>query len=223
MVHTTELYSNIFGLPGAALAGVPVRVGNRREINPDKTRGQIALQRAAYRLRDKVVANSRAAADRLRPNACRPGKIGVSSERHRQLRVCREPIGQPLRRVVVVANLRKEKGHDVLIDAAPEILRHFPDAHFDIIGGGPELGALTARAKAQGVVQHAFTFVGHRAEDVPSRLHDGGHLRAAVAVGGVSERGARSDERRPADRRLWRRRHSRTCGRWPHRSAGDAW
>ena len=34
IVHTSELYSNIFGLPGAALAGVPVRIGNRREINP---------------------------------------------------------------------------------------------------------------------------------------------------------------------------------------------
>src|SRR5213596_1098233 len=34
IVHTASLPANIFGLPGAALAGVPVRVGNRREINP---------------------------------------------------------------------------------------------------------------------------------------------------------------------------------------------
>src|SRR5262249_44807257 len=44
LVHTTELYSNIFGLPGAWLAQVRVRIGNRREINPDKSRAQIALQ-----------------------------------------------------------------------------------------------------------------------------------------------------------------------------------
>src|SRR3954469_25314330 len=48
VLHTTELYSNIFGLPGAALGGVPVRIANRREINPDKSAGQIAAQRAAY-------------------------------------------------------------------------------------------------------------------------------------------------------------------------------
>ena len=33
----------------AALAGVPVRIGSRRELNPDKSPGQIALQRHAYR------------------------------------------------------------------------------------------------------------------------------------------------------------------------------
>ena len=32
VVHTCELYANIFGLPAAALAGVDVRIGNRREL-----------------------------------------------------------------------------------------------------------------------------------------------------------------------------------------------
>ena len=49
VVQTCDLYANIFGLPGAALAGVPVRIGSRRELNPDKTDGQIRLQRLAYR------------------------------------------------------------------------------------------------------------------------------------------------------------------------------
>src|SRR5262249_13445616 len=65
VVHTTELYANIFGLPGAALAGVPARIGNRRELNPDKSDAQIAMQRAAYACAHRVVANSRAAAERL--------------------------------------------------------------------------------------------------------------------------------------------------------------
>ena len=47
VVHTCELYANIFGLPAAALAGVDVRVGNRRElVTPDKTRGQLAVPAA---------------------------------------------------------------------------------------------------------------------------------------------------------------------------------
>ena len=77
---------------------------------------------------------------------------------------------RPLRNVTVVANLRKEKGHDVLIDAAPEVLRHFPDAHFDIVGAGPELETLKARAAAQGVMD-AFTFIGYE-PNVPQRLRD---------------------------------------------------
>jgi glycosyltransferase involved in cell wall biosynthesis len=66
-----------------------------------------------------------------------------------------------LRRVVVVANLRPEKGHDVLMDAAVEVVHRFPDARFELAGGGPELGVLQARAAAS-PVSHVFTFLGHR-------------------------------------------------------------
>jgi glycosyltransferase involved in cell wall biosynthesis len=75
-----------------------------------------------------------------------------------------------LRRIVVVANLRPEKGHDVLLDAAVEVLRRFPDAHVECVGGGPLLDALIARAEARGLL-HAVTFLGQR-DDVPARLAD---------------------------------------------------
>src|SRR5207253_7199619 len=77
VVHAAELPANIFSLPGAALAGVPVRVGNRREINPGKSTAQIAAQRAAYACAHKVIANSRAAADRLRVEHVPAAKIAV--------------------------------------------------------------------------------------------------------------------------------------------------
>jgi glycosyltransferase involved in cell wall biosynthesis len=168
VVHTTELYSNIFGLPGAALAGVPVRIGNRREINPDKSAAQIALQRAAYSCASLVVANSRAAADRLLRERVPARKIAVVANgldfQHFQPRADN---GRP-RKVVVVANLRLEKGHDVLIDAAVDVLGQFPDAEFEIVGGGPELERLVARTETRGI-RRAFTFLGHR-EDVAARL-----------------------------------------------------
>jgi L-malate glycosyltransferase len=171
VVHTAELYSNIFGLPGAALANVPVRIGNRREINPNKSKAQIAMQRAAYGLAHKVVANSRAAADRLLLERVPARKVAVVANgldfdqyQHRLAR-------PRLRKVVVVANLRPEKGHDVLMDAAVDVLRRYPDARFEIVGGGPELERLLARAEARGML-HAFTFLGHR-DDVPARLADG--------------------------------------------------
>jgi len=168
IVHTTELYSNIFGLPGAALAGVPVRIGNRREINPDKSAAQILMQRAAYGVAHKIVANSRAAADRLlfervpsRKVSVIPNGLDVETTRPR-------PPRTRLRKVIVVANLRPEKGHDVLMDAAVDVLRRFPHAHFECVGGGPELQALIARADVRGILR-AFTFLGHR-DDVPARL-----------------------------------------------------
>jgi glycosyltransferase involved in cell wall biosynthesis len=171
VVHTTELYSNIFGLPGAAIANVPVRIANRREINPDKSVAQIAMQRAAYAAAHKVVANSRAAADRLRLERVPDRKIAVIANGLDFDRFHPRNPRPKLRKVVVVANLRTEKGHDVLLNASVDVLRRHPDARFEIVGGGPRLHPLLARAESLGVL-HAFTFLGHR-DDVPARMADG--------------------------------------------------
>ena len=77
IVHTAELTANMFGLPAGALGRVPVRIANRREINPDKTPRQIAAQRAAYAFAHRVIANSQAAADRLRLERVPARKIAV--------------------------------------------------------------------------------------------------------------------------------------------------
>ena len=171
VVHTTEVSANIFGLPGAALGGVPVRIGNRREINPDKTHTTIATQRAAYMCAHRIVANSSAAAERLRAEGVPARKVSVVRNGLDVDRFSRVPRRTPLRRVVVVANLRREKGHDVLVDAAPQVLRRFPDARFDIVGDGPEMDPLLRRAHERGVAP-AFTFFGHR-DDVVARLAAG--------------------------------------------------
>jgi glycosyltransferase involved in cell wall biosynthesis len=168
VVHAAALPSNVFGLPAAALARVPVRIGNRREINPDKSAAAIALQRAAYSCAHAVVANSRAAADRLVIERVPRRKVvvipnGLDAARF----VARTPRSR-LRRIVMVANLRAEKGHDVLFDAAVPVLRAFPDVHFDLVGAGPELERLRARASAVGIA-HAVTFAGH-CDDVATRL-----------------------------------------------------
>jgi glycosyltransferase involved in cell wall biosynthesis len=168
IVHTADLYANIFALPAAAFANVPVRIANRREINPDKSLGQIVLQRAAYECAHKIVANSRAAADRLRREGVPARKVATVSNGVDCSTFVPHPTRPKLRRVSVVANLRPEKRHDVLIDAAPEVLRHFPEARFEIVGGGPTLVSLQTRTVDQGVA-HAFTFVGHD-DDVAARL-----------------------------------------------------
>jgi glycosyltransferase involved in cell wall biosynthesis len=80
------------------------------------------------------------------------------------------PARPALRKVITVANLRSEKGHDVLIDAAVDVLHRFPDATFECVGAGPELATLRARAADHGIGQ-AFTFAGH-CEDVPAKLAD---------------------------------------------------
>jgi L-malate glycosyltransferase len=171
VVHTTDLPSNIFGLPGAALARVPARIANRREINPGRSALEIALQRAAYAGAHRIIANSRAAADRLAHELVPAAAVTVVPNGLDTEQFAPRSPRTPLRNVVVVANLRPEKGHDVLVDAAPAILSRFPDARFELIGGGSERSALETRARERGVL-HAFTFPGH-CDDVAARLSAG--------------------------------------------------
>jgi glycosyltransferase involved in cell wall biosynthesis len=168
VVHTVDLPANIFGLGAARLAGVPVRVANRRDVNPGLTTTELGLQRLAYTSAHRIVANCRAAADRLTfervplrkiaviPNGIDPGGF---------------PIRQPradLRRVITVANLRAEKGHDVLLGAVPRVLRRFPATRFEIVGGGSMQQELTRRVEEERLTD-AVTFRGHQ-DDVAARL-----------------------------------------------------
>jgi glycosyltransferase involved in cell wall biosynthesis len=171
IVHTCELYSNVFGLPAAALAGVEVRIGNRRDlVTPDRTRAQLSWQRAAYKSAHRVVANCTAAAEQLRQEGIPARKIqtipngvdcAVFSPGNR------EP-SRPIRRVVTVANLRAEKGHDTLIDAAAILIGLHPDTEFQIVGDGPLRAALEREVTVRGLGARV-RFLGER-NDVPALL-----------------------------------------------------
>ena len=171
VVQTCDLYANVFGLPGAALAGVPVRIGSRRELNPDKTAGQIRLQRLAYRCATKVVANSAAARSALEQEGVASGSIAVipnGVEASRFGDRSQDQLTAPVRTVITVANLRPEKSHETLIGAAALVAAEFPDVRFQIVGNGPRREALASLVSARGL-DHAVEFLGHR-EDVPQLL-----------------------------------------------------
>jgi glycosyltransferase involved in cell wall biosynthesis len=169
VVQTCDLYANIFGLPGAALAGVPVRIGSRRELNPDKSAGQIRLQRQAYRCASRVVANSAAARQILLNEGLAPASIAVIPNGVDAGSYPDRPAGAaPLRRVITVANLRREKSHETLIDAAAQLASQFPGAQFQIVGDGPRRAELEAMARARGL-ERTVAFLGHR-EDVADLL-----------------------------------------------------
>lgn len=208
ILHTSDLYANVFGLPNAAAAGVPVRIANRRELNPDKSLGQLLAQRVAYRFAHRIVTNSRAGAARLR-------REGIG--RHRIVQVpngidlgsffpSRERAAAP-RRIVSVARLRPEKGHDVLIDAAGVVFREFPDAALSIVGDGPlnhQLAALVSERGLGGRVrlsghsdavaatlrEHDLFVLASRSEAFPNSVVEAmacGLAVVATRVGGIPE------------------------------------
>ena len=172
VVQTCDLYANVFGLPAAALAGVPVRIGSRRELNPDKTAGQIRLQRQAYRCATTVVANSAAARGILIEEGLAPESIavipnGVEIEAipDRWLPASAGRLsGNSRRRVITVANLRPEKSHETLIAAADLLAAEFPDVEFQIVGDGPRRAELEALVRSRRL-EDRVCFLGHR-EDV---------------------------------------------------------
>jgi glycosyltransferase involved in cell wall biosynthesis len=168
VLHTGDLYTNIVGLAAGALSHVQVRIGSRRGIvSPVATRGLLVMQRAAYLAAHRVVANSAAAATRLRQEGIAAARIDIIPN---GIDVAAFPLSRrsPQKVVTTVANLRVGKAHDVLLDAAALVLKRHPDARFRIIGDGP-LGAERERqAQTLGIAAHV-DFLGAR-DDVPEQL-----------------------------------------------------
>jgi glycosyltransferase involved in cell wall biosynthesis len=172
VVQTCDLYANIFGLPAAALARVPVRIGSRRELNPDKTPGQIRLQRQAYRFATKVVANSSAAqailvSEGLATTSTAVVANGVDVESFPTRSLGGRSSGPTL---ITVANLRREKNHETLIAAVAALAGSFPALRLRIAGAGPRRQALESLAESEGLLDRV-EFLGHR-EDVGTLLAD---------------------------------------------------
>src|SRR5205085_6860059 len=81
------------------------------------------------------------------------------------------PIRSPrdqVRTIITVANLRPEKSHETLIDAAAALLPRYPDLQFQLVGGAPRREDLERMVRARGL-DRAVRFLGHR-EDVPALL-----------------------------------------------------
>ncbi len=166
VMHSWDIYSNVFGLAGAALARVPVRIGSRRGLGGPP--GVRSLQRAAYRAAHTMVANSQAAARQLVADGVPHERIAVIANGIDVALYPTRRYSPSPRRIAMVACLRPGKRIDVLIAAAPQIVARHPDAEFLIVGDGPCREQLTTLARASAVGDR-FRFVGH-SDDVPALL-----------------------------------------------------
>jgi glycosyltransferase involved in cell wall biosynthesis len=161
IVHLhSRIGADVMGGVASRLAGLPV-VHSRRQDNPEP-RWSVRLK---YRLHDRVIAISDGIA-RLKLAE------GLSPERLRVVRSVvdarpyqgpadrawfRSQFGLPeaSRTLAVVAQLIERKGHLVLLEALPPLLREFPDLHVLFFGKGPleqQLRAAIADAGMSGRV-----------------------------------------------------------------------
>jgi glycosyltransferase involved in cell wall biosynthesis len=175
IVDTYLFLQNILAIPCAWLAGVPVRIAQRRGLHTSKPPWGIrpALERLVNRLTTQVVANSQAVArdtaedEGLPPQRMRVIHNGVEIPAQS---VSPRPAGVPAdaRIILCVANLIHYKGHHDLLAAAMEVLPRFPDVALVLVGEGALRAALEARVAHAGLRDRVH-FLGQR-EDVPALL-----------------------------------------------------
>jgi L-malate glycosyltransferase len=147
IVQCFDFYSNVFAIPLARIAGVPVIMGCRREEALTKTPAQRMVERWSYRLATGVIANAEAIKEQVvERDGIRSGKIwtihnGLDLARFDPQRgSCREDLRDERKEIVVavVANLRPEKGHLIFLQAASRLATENPRVRFLIVGEGPE-------------------------------------------------------------------------------------
>jgi len=181
VVHCHDMYSNVFTLAWARMAGVGAVLASRRWWTSLPHRKYRLANRLAFRLADRVIVNSAAvAASVARDDGIRPSRIrtvpnfvdddlfdaALPEAMRRWLHDRGIPTTGPL--IGIVARLSPVKDHHTLLQAVA-LLRHaHPDAQVVIAGEGPLRRALEEEAVALGVAKTVH-FLGH----VPGagRLH----------------------------------------------------
>ncbi len=136
-------------------------------------------QRTDLQAADRVVANSRFTAGLVEQAGVDPRRIhvvhpGCDAERFRPRDAdpaLRERLlGARARGPVLltVGNLVERKGHDVVIQALPQVIRRVPNATYLIVGDGSHRNALDHFARVAGVRDH-IVFAGRvDADDLPA-------------------------------------------------------
>jgi glycosyltransferase involved in cell wall biosynthesis len=157
--------SSYFGLPAAWLAGVPHRVRTRNNLGHWLTPLHRRLGRLLNRVATCSVTNCRAAAAALiaaegpAPESVVVLENGVDLDRFERIAPLEMPPPGGVVRVGAVANLRRVKGLDVLIDSAAVLKTEHPQATFEIAGEGEERAALERRISDNGLTVR-FELVG---------------------------------------------------------------
>jgi len=175
IVHTHGLYTNIFGIIGAALAGVPIRIASRRETGGLRNGLRRWGERRVFSLSHAIVANAEAVRQDLIDEGVPSQKVmtvynGVDVERFAppQTMLPREEtlgmLGLPLepgrRFVTIVANVQHPvKDHPMFLRAARRVRDSVPQTAFVIAGEGELMTTLRALAKELRIERDVF-FIG---------------------------------------------------------------
>jgi glycosyltransferase involved in cell wall biosynthesis len=169
IVHTHDFYTNVFGMAGARLAGVPARIASRRETTGCRTPAQKFVERRAYQLSHAIVANAEAVRTQMIKEGIREDKIvtiynGLRQDRitpqhgrDETLKMLNLPPNGHCRFVTILANLlHPVKDHPTFLRSAQRVRQVIPEARFILAGEGRLTDEMRTLAKELGLETDVF-------------------------------------------------------------------
>jgi L-malate glycosyltransferase len=142
VAQSFDFYSNLMLIPAARFARIPVVLGSHRQLGDLLTPMQFQAQNAAFRMCDRVVCNSRAAAERLQGSGIRSDKLnvipnGLPDELFASAAPAlpREP---NVVRVGMISRMNHQvKQHDMFLRVAARLAQQIPQLRIVLVGDGP--------------------------------------------------------------------------------------
>ncbi|MCU1304262.1 MAG: hypothetical protein JWQ87_4546 [Candidatus Sulfotelmatobacter sp.] len=173
VAHAFDFYSNLTLIPAARLARTPLVVGSHRQLGDLLTPAQFRAQLAMFRWCDRVVCNSRAAADRLLQAGLSESKVVVIGNALPAEAFAARPAMKAdsvaTLRIGMIARMNAAyKNHHLFMAAAARLSSKFPGLQFLLIGDGPLRPQLERQAADLGL-RDRIQFLGDR-EDIPTVL-----------------------------------------------------
>lgn len=165
LAHSFDFYANLALIPAAWLVGVPV-IGSHRQIGDLLTPAQFKAQLAVFRLCDRVVCNSRPAAERLVDSGLPEEKVSVIGNALPPASFAQIPPALPPAqgtiRIGMIARMNAEyKNHRKFLRAAKIVGEAFPQVEFILVGDGPLRSSLEQETCGLGL-RKRVRFLGDR-------------------------------------------------------------
>lgn len=172
VAHSFDFYVNLTLVPAAKLARVPV-IGSQRQLGDLLRPAQSRAQFEMFRWCDRVLCNSKAAADLLLKAGLPGSKVVVIGNGLPTIAFAPAVPAierqQGILRVVMIARMNiRAKNHSVLLRAASRLKANFPEVEYLFAGDGPFRADLEKEARELGI-EKQVRFLGDRT-DIPGIL-----------------------------------------------------
>ncbi|HTT25179.1 MAG TPA: glycosyltransferase [Candidatus Sulfotelmatobacter sp.] len=172
VAHAFDFYTNLMLIPAARMAGVPV-IGSHRQIGDLLSRAKFSAQYWAFRFCDRIVCNSRAAAQTLLSAGLPENKIEIipNALGEEAFAECVPAIPRKpgVVRVGMIARMNNVvKNHPAFLRIAARLCEIYPAVEFALVGDGccrPELERMAAALH----IDRRVLFLGER-HDIPAVL-----------------------------------------------------